>query len=315
MISTFITAIFWQEVVNAEISPSPQKEPTSEFRIKNPQYVYKTKNVQMELNKEFWKKYAKKRIFRGSKKNINPPLKEKVIEDKKTTLIIAPHPDDEILCCANTISKKIAEGQNVKIIYVTNGGAHSKDDNILSQEYARRRRAESSVAALRLGLSIDDLFFLEFPDGFLDKLSSKPLRSEFTNQNSTPRTAFFPNAKYTDYNLEAALKTIITKTSPDEIYLPSVEDAHPDHQAVGIVVKNILQNNQELTASGFEYLVHTQTNECGETAHLKNANTKKLSLIRLFTSQFHTRQHKNFLEQFAALPEIFEEILQKFAKK
>jgi LmbE family N-acetylglucosaminyl deacetylase len=315
MFPILISAVFWQKVIATEPKIISKKIINSEFRVKNSQHVYKTENVAIELNKEFWKKYAKKKIFRGSRKTVSRPVQEQVVKNNQTILIIAPHPDDEILCCTNVISENIAAGGNVKIIYVTDGGAHSKDDSHISQQYAQRRRTESSLAARRLGLGLDDLFFLGFPDGSLDKLSNKPLQSDFTAQDSTSRNTFFPKTKYTYHNLKSALETIITEIGPNEIYLPSTADEHPDHQAVGALVKDILRKNDNLAITGLEYLVHSQTNECGKKTDLRKADTKKLSLIRIFTSQFHTKQHKNFLEQFAVIPENFEAILERFAKK
>ncbi len=315
MIPILLSAVFWQQVVATEQANLKQaKKPSSEFCIKNPQYIYKTKGARMALNKEYWKKYAKTKAATLRRSSSSRP-KITVKNNNKTTIIIAPHPDDEILCCTNTISEKIANGENVKIIYITDGDARSLEDTNLSQEYGQARRDESFLAAIKLGLSTDDLFFLGFPDGSLDKLSAKPLRSKFTGQISTPRNTFFPNTKYTKQNLKHALETIITKVSPAEIYLPSTLDAHLDHKAVGLLVREILRNNPEINSQGLEYLVHTESNELAVKANLKKADTKKLSFIRLFSSQFHTSHHRNFMEQFAAIPEVFEAILQRFAKK
>jgi len=40
----------------------------------------------------------------------------------RRVIIFAPHPDDETLACSGTIIKKIAEGCEVYIVFMTDGG-------------------------------------------------------------------------------------------------------------------------------------------------------------------------------------------------
>ena len=70
----------------------------------------------------------------------------------KTTVIFAPHPDDEILACGGTIAKKVKEGQEVYIVIMTDG--RNSHLNVLGiavnptpEEVAKIRKEEAKRAA------------------------------------------------------------------------------------------------------------------------------------------------------------------------
>ena len=59
-------------------------------------------------------------------------------------LIIAPHPDDEVLGCANLIQRQAVAGRPVEIVYLTNGAASHPDHPRLGPaEIGRMRQAEA----------------------------------------------------------------------------------------------------------------------------------------------------------------------------
>ncbi|MEE3351942.1 MAG: PIG-L family deacetylase, partial [Saccharofermentanaceae bacterium] len=80
-----------------------------------------------------------------------------VKSEKKVTLIVAPHEDDEILAFAGTIQKTIAEGNIVKVLFLTNGDYFGSDLTPV--------RYEESVRALELlGVDKSDITFLGYGD-------------------------------------------------------------------------------------------------------------------------------------------------------
>jgi hypothetical protein len=77
----------------------------------------------------------------------------------RRTLVLSPHPDDEVLGCGRTVARRVAAGAMVWIVHLTNGAAGSGT--------VAGREEEARAAAATLGLGLDRLMFLRFPDGQL----------------------------------------------------------------------------------------------------------------------------------------------------
>ncbi len=219
----------------------------------------------------------------------------------KTTLIFAPHPDDEILCCSSIIGEKVGRREKIKVVVVTDGDAYEKDEPRASKRYGLARRTESRKAAKKLGLKDSDVIFLGFPDGVLSDLNEISLKSPYTYFSKTPRGSHVSQIPYTRKELKKTLTQVIDKNRPKEVYIPSQEDRHPDHKMVGEIVKEILFE-KPTQPKIYEYVVHQPKRIIAENAKV---NWKKLNLIKIFESQFHDRWHREFLEQFARIPEKF----------
>ncbi|WP_341501712.1 PIG-L deacetylase family protein [Gallaecimonas sp. GXIMD4217] len=66
-------------------------------------------------------------------------------------LVVAAHPDDEVLGCGGTLAKHVAAGDSVEVLFMADGvGARSPDQQ--DQALASRNRAAEDAAA-RLGIS------------------------------------------------------------------------------------------------------------------------------------------------------------------
>ncbi len=86
---------------------------------------------------------------------------------KPNVLVIAAHPDDEVLGCGGTIAKLASEGARVNIAFMTDGeGARHKKGNI-SPSVKRRREAAHNACKI-LGASVTD--FGDFPDNRMDSV-------------------------------------------------------------------------------------------------------------------------------------------------
>ncbi len=90
-----------------------------------------------------------------------PPLDE---DGCQALVLVAPHPDDEILGVGGWASALAARGIAVTILSVTDGeGSHPGSPTLTPSELAALRRAESLRAASHLGLP--DPIRLGLPDG------------------------------------------------------------------------------------------------------------------------------------------------------
>jgi LmbE family N-acetylglucosaminyl deacetylase len=88
----------------------------------------------------------------------------------ETTLVIAAHPDDEILGCGATLARIASEGGKVQTLFLSDGESSRFDhDNLNSDEFKQKllRRRESAEAAAKLIGSLPPKF-LDFPDNQLD---------------------------------------------------------------------------------------------------------------------------------------------------
>src|SRR5437879_982550 len=98
-------------------------------------------------------------------------------------LVVAPHPDDEMLAAAGLTQRVLETGGTVRVVYLTCGDGYPegvKDDHhvraptaIYYRVYGRQRRREAraALAALGFGPSRYSYTFLSFPDGGLCKLT------------------------------------------------------------------------------------------------------------------------------------------------
>lgn len=115
------------------------------------------------------------------------------------TLIVAPHPDDEVLGCGGTIARLADAGQEVHVAVVTRGYEPAFPEALIEQV-----RAELAEAHKILGVA--QCHFLDLPAAALDTL---------------------PAAK-----LNAAIGGLVRELAPETLFLPFIGDIHVDHQLV-----------------------------------------------------------------------------------
>lgn len=97
----------------------------------------------------------------------------KLVLDPGPVLVIAPHPDDEVLGCGGLIASSLRTGRRMSVLFLTDGGAsHPGHPELDPAALASLRRREACEAAAVLGLAPEHLAFLDLPDGTLPRLSS-----------------------------------------------------------------------------------------------------------------------------------------------
>lgn len=114
-------------------------------------------------------------------------------------LILAPHPDDEVLGCGGTIARLAALGCDVHVAILTRGAPPRF--NVRQSDAVR---AEACAAHSALGVT--ETHWLDFPAAELDRV---------------------PHA-----DLNAAIGGLVGAIAPDALFLPFVGDIHLDHQRI-----------------------------------------------------------------------------------
>lgn len=117
----------------------------------------------------------------------------------KKILVIAPHPDDEILGCGGTMIKNIKADNEVYVCVVTKGYPP-----LFNESRVEQNRRDTITCHKAIG--VKETFYLDFPSTRLETLE----RSEF-------------NGKVLD---------VVRTLTPDEVYIPHWGDMQKDHQMV-----------------------------------------------------------------------------------
>jgi LmbE family N-acetylglucosaminyl deacetylase len=187
-------------------------------------------------------------------------------------LIVAPHPDDESLCCGGIIDSARRIGARVSIVWVTFGDGFTWDAMVVERklrpragtykELAALRESEARAAAAVLNVESDSLYFLGYPDrGVLALLldyyyPGTPWRSKFTGEHSVAyEDALDRGADYDGENLERDFQTVLERVQPTLVLAPSPQDTHPDHRGAGILVWRAMSSRDGLHKTRY-WIVH-----------------------------------------------------------
>jgi LmbE family N-acetylglucosaminyl deacetylase len=192
------------------------------------------------------------------------------VNSSTSLLVVAPHPDDESLCCAGVIQRVLRSGGRVSIVWLTSGDGSELDLLVVEKslfirpqklrDLAVRRMRESRQAASILGVSRERTYFLGYPDRgifpIITDYYTVPYRSRFTAAASVPyHEALMPGHAYTGQNLERDFDTVLDRTHPTLVLAPSPRDAHPDHRASGILALRALARRNQLSRMRY-WIVH-----------------------------------------------------------
>lgn len=119
----------------------------------------------------------------------------------KSILVIAAHPDDEVLGCGGAIASYTAQGVPVNVIFLADG-VSSRDTHNISELEFRHLAAKKSADCL----GISDISFSNFPDNQLDTV---PLLS-----------------------IVKQVEQAIARYEPDTVFTHHAGDVNIDHQKV-----------------------------------------------------------------------------------
>ncbi len=135
-----------------------------------------------------------------------PPL-----DDVARLVVVAPHPDDEVLACGLLLAHAAELGLDVRVIAVTDGEAAYPDRDPFALAAVRRQEQRSAIEAV--GLSPDVVHRLALPDGAV--------------HDHVANVADAIRAHRGDRNQRTMLVA------------PSIHDWHPDHEACGRAARSV----------------------------------------------------------------------------
>ena len=189
-------------------------------------------------------------------------------------LVLAPHPDYEVIACGGVIQRALAAGIPVRVVFLTYGDNNEwafavyRKHPVLEPAAVRKMgliRHDEAIATDRiLGLSPDHLFFLGYPDfGTLhiweEHWGNQPsFQSMLTQVAQVPYfNAFRVDAAYKGDEILNDLKSIISEFRPTKVFLSHPADRHPDHPALYLFTRVALWDLQlQPEIELFPYLVH-----------------------------------------------------------
>ena len=116
------------------------------------------------------------------------------------TIVIAPHPDDEVLGVGGTLMRRKAEGEKMAWLIVT--GITSEAG--WCEDKIKQRADEIRNVSVLFGF--DSVFELNFPTTQLDQVSMS--------------------------DLVAAISNVFKTFEPEEVFVPHPSDVHTDHRIV-----------------------------------------------------------------------------------
>ncbi len=191
-------------------------------------------------------------------------------------LVLAPHPDDEVLGAGGVIQQAVAQKLPLKIVFLTYG-----DSNQWSFLLYRKHpvvfpgavetmglvRHDEAISASRiLGVGAQDLIFLGYPDfGTLNiwyyHWNHRPAyRSIMTRVTAVPyKGAYRPGALYKGEEIVQDIRSILREFKPTKIFVSHPADHNGDHLGFYLYLRVALWDEGMDQVSLYPYLIHYLT--------------------------------------------------------
>jgi LmbE family N-acetylglucosaminyl deacetylase/glycosyltransferase involved in cell wall biosynthesis len=194
---------------------------------------------------------------------------------KGTALVLAPHPDDEIIGCGGAILRHVQNNDSVHVIIMTDGGlgdpeialkvAVENNYETAVKDYVELRKGESKKAGETLNYGIPEFW------GIRD------------------RTLEY-GEKYVSMVMEQ-IKTI----NPSCVYAPSLYEMHPDHRAVAMIAVEAVRRSVGPNPDLIMYEIGRPIPSPDFLLDITDVWAKKLEGIKCFKSQLKVRPFDEYV--------------------
>lgn len=145
-------------------------------------------------------------------------LRMTAVPNLRRVLILATHPDDDVIGAGGLIQRSVAGGGSVRILFITGGESNEWPQRVMLKKWrvtaadreawAQLRRGEALRSLERVGAPPDCSFFLAYPDQHVSELAHND-----------------------DMRLRDDLYRHGTEFRPTLVISPSFFDVHTDHHA------------------------------------------------------------------------------------
>ena len=194
---------------------------------------------------------------------------------KNVLVVVAAHPDDEVLGAGGTIARHVADGDCVRVVFMADGVA-SRD---AGDPEADMRRSEAADAALDI-LGVRESYHLGFADNSMDET--------------------------TLLSVVKKLEPVLRKCSPDVIYTHHFGDLNIDHRITQQAVMTICRPQPGEPCReiyGFEVLSSTEWQTVGDRPFLPSLFVdissfvdRKLKALFAYAEEMRTVPHSRSVE-------------------
>ena len=160
----------------------------------------------------------------------------------KNILVIASHPDDEILGCGGTLSKLKTEGAKISAVFLSDGESARKNSDIKKLILNRKNQAKKAGNIV----GIKKIYFGSFPDNSMDSI---------------------PILKIIQF-----IEKHIKKIKPDTIFTHFESDLNIDHQITSKAVTTACRPTKNQTVKSiffFEILSSSEWNISSKSKSFK----------------------------------------------
>lgn len=174
-------------------------------------------------------------------------------------LVVAPHPDDEVIGCGGALLLHQQKGSAVRVVFVSDGSVGIRDPKT-AKMISDKRFLE--VERVNEAMKFESIHRLDFPDASL-VMHEKAIASQLALE--------------------------ILEFKPDQIYCPHPADGHADHQACSLAVAQAINStNWSGTVMCYELWATLSPNVAIDISTVADQKDK---VIRLYESQIADRDY------------------------
>jgi len=160
--------------------------------------IKRAKDYLLHLN-NLRKAYGNTLLYSALKSKIKLQIIE-TLPDKRT-LVLSPHPDDDVIGCGGALSLLTKQNTEVKTVYLTQGSSGSENRLSLSEKKTLGKTREDEARKASGEMGVLDVEFWRYKDGDLSSGQA----------------------------IGKLMKEVLAKYNPEVIFCPTFQDPHPDH--------------------------------------------------------------------------------------